>query len=200
MQEEEKYTDRQFVCSDCWADFEMFIKLTKSEKEFYKKVLVKGEDEELWEIDRFIGGGVLSFWSVKNWCLQNGFQINGVYSDIASGTSYENCNEFFKLLDEVFKRRVEKVIITYKDRLSRIGFELFYHLFKKFGTKIVIISEFRSEKLDLEEIFEKIVSLLHCYSMKLYNRRKNPIIQQLITQENEQWTKPNKFSLRELHY
>jgi len=123
---------------------------------------------------------------LKNWCFQNGFQINGIYSDIASGISYENRTEFFKLLDEVFNSRVEKVIITYKDRLSRIGFELFYYLFKKFGTKIIVISEVGSEKLDSEEIFEEIVSLLHCYSMKLYSRRKNPLIQQLITQENEQ--------------
>lgn len=123
---------------------------------------------------------------LKNWCFQNGFQINGIYSDIASEISYENRTEFFKLLDEVFNSRVAKVIITYKDRLSRIGFELFYYLFKKFGTTIVVISEVGSEKLDSVEIFEEIVSLLHCYSMKLYSRRKNPLIQQLITQENGQ--------------
>jgi len=27
--------------------------------------------------------------------------------------------------------------------------------------------------MNLEEIFEEIVSLLHCYSMKLYSKRKN---------------------------
>jgi len=28
-------------------------------------------------------------------------------------------------------------------------------------------------KLDSEEIFEEIVSMLHCYSMKLYLKRRN---------------------------
>lgn len=35
---------------------------------------------------------------------------------------------------------------------------------------IIVISDVGSEKLDSEEIFEKIVSLLHCYSTKLYSK------------------------------
>ena len=61
------------------------------------------------------------------------------------------------LPDEVLAYKVAKVVITYKDRLSRIGFELFSHLFRKFGTEIVVISEVGSEKLDSQEIFEEIV-------------------------------------------
>ena len=34
------------------------------------------------------------------------------------------------------------------------------------------MSEIGNQKLDSEEIFEEIVSLLHCYSMKLYSKRK----------------------------
>lgn len=41
---------------------------------------------------------------------------------------------------------------------------------------IIVINDVGSEKLDSEEIFEEIVSLLHCYSMKLYNKRR---VQQL---------------------
>jgi len=110
---------------------------------------------------------------LKNWAFQNGYKINGVYQDIASGISFERRNDFFKLLDEVINYKVDKVIIAYKDRLSRIGFELFYHLFKKFGTEIIVVSEVGNKKLDSEEIFEEIVSLLHCYSMKLYSKRRN---------------------------
>ena len=80
------------------------------------------------------------------------------------------------MLDLIINKEVDKVIITYKDRLSRVGFELFFYLFQKFQTEIIIISEIGSEKLDAQEIFEEIVNLLHCYSMKLYsNRRKNKI-------------------------
>ena len=33
------------------------------------------------------------------------------------------------------------------------------------------MSEVGSTKLDKEEIFEEIIILLHCYSMKLYSKR-----------------------------
>lgn len=117
---------------------------------------------------------------LKNFCFQNGLQINEVYKDVDSGISFEKRNDFFKMLDEVISNKVEKIIITYKDRLSRVGFDLFSHLFKKFGTEIVVISEIGSPKLDSQEIFEEIISMLHCYSMKLYSKRKNKLIQELI--------------------
>ena len=50
---------------------------------------------------------------------------------------------------------------------------MFSHLFQKYGTEIVVVSEIGNTKLDSEEIFEEIVSLLHCYSMKIYSKRKN---------------------------
>jgi len=109
---------------------------------------------------------------LKNYCFQNGLQINGIYTDIASGVSFEKRSDFFKLLDEVIAGKVNKIVITYKDRLSRIGFDLFVYLFRKYGCEIIVISEVGSEKLDSQEIFEEIVSLLHCYSMKLYSNRK----------------------------
>ena len=117
---------------------------------------------------------------LKSYCFSKGIKIDGVFSDIASGISYDKRRSFFEMLDLVLENKVERIIITYKDRLSRIGFNLFVNLFKKFGCEIEVISEVGSKKLDNEEIFEEIVSLLHCYSMKMYNSRKKPIIKDLI--------------------
>ena len=113
---------------------------------------------------------------LKQWCFMNGYTINGVYSDIASGISFGKRKEFFNMLDEITNYKVEKVIITYRDRLSRSGFDLFKHLFEKFGTEIIVISEAGNQKLDSEEIFNDIISMIHSYSMKLYSKRnKNSI-------------------------
>ncbi len=109
---------------------------------------------------------------LKQFCYVNGFCISRVYSDVASGISFEKRKEFFLMLDEILTGRVERVVISYKDRLSRVGYELFFHLFKKFHCEIIVMSEVGSTKLDSEEIFEEIISLLHCYSMKLYSKRK----------------------------
>ena len=121
---------------------------------------------------------------LKNFCFQNGYTVNGIYQDIASGISFEKRIQFFDMLDEILAGRVNRVIITYKDRLSRVGFELFTYLFRKYGCEIIVISEIGSEKLDSEEIFEEIVSLLHCYSMKLYSKRKAKKIKEIL-EEND---------------
>ena len=114
---------------------------------------------------------------LKQWCFMNGYTINAIYSDIASGISFENRKGFFEMLDEILNYRIEKVVITYKNRLSRVGFELFKYLFQRFGTEIVVISEVGNAKLDSEEVFEEIKSMLHCYSMKMYSKRRNHSIE-----------------------
>lgn len=122
---------------------------------------------------------------LKQFCFSNGYTISGIYTDVASGISFEKRNDFFKLLDDVIDNKVERVVITYKDRLSRVGFDLFYHLFKKYNCETIVMSEVGSEKLDSQEIFEEIISLLHCYSMKLYSKRKAQKIKEVLSDEND---------------
>jgi len=119
---------------------------------------------------------------LKQFCFSNGYLVSNVFSDIASGISFEKRKEFFKMLDDVMDGKVERVVITSKDRLSRVEFELFYHLFKKYNCEIVVMSEVGSTKLDREEIFEEIVSLLHCYSMTLYSKWKGQKIKEILTE------------------
>ena len=121
---------------------------------------------------------------LKMFCFQNGYVIHGIYQDIASGISFEKRNQFFNMLDEILAGRVNRVIITYKDRLSRVGFELFTYLFKKYGCEIIVMSEIGSEKLDSEEVFEEIISFLHCYSMKLYSKRNAKKIQEILKEDD----------------
>ena len=121
---------------------------------------------------------------LKMFCFQNGYVIHGIYQDIASGICFDKRNQFFNMLDEILAGRVNRVIITYKDRLSRVGFELFTYLFKKYGCEIIVMSEIGSEKLDSEEVFEEIISLLHCYSMKLYSKRNAKKIQEILKEDD----------------
>ncbi len=120
---------------------------------------------------------------LKQFCFTNGYIISKVYSDVASGISFEKRKDFFMMLDDIISGKVERIVITYKDRLSRVGFELFYHLFKKYHCEIIVMSEVGSEKLDSQEVFEEIVSLLHCYSMKLYSKRKCQKIKKALEEE-----------------
>ncbi len=115
--------------------------------------------------------------------MKNGYQVKGLYKDIASGISFEKRKEFFELLDLVISGKVSKIIITYKDRLSRVGFDLFKYLFSKYHTEIIVMSELTDKKTDQQEIFEEIISLLHAFSMRMYSSRRKKIKEALEDKE-----------------
>lgn len=121
---------------------------------------------------------------LKTFCFQNGYVLNGVYQDITSGINFEKRKEFFDLLDEVLAGKVKRVIVTYKDRLSRVGFELFSYLFAKHGCELIVMSEVGSTETDSEEVFDDVVHLLDSYSLTLYSKRKNKLIKELLEDDN----------------
>ena len=110
--------------------------------------------------------------SIKMYSAAKGYKISGIYKDVASGISFDKRNDFIEMLNLILNNEVEKVIVSYKDRLSRIGFDLFKKLFSTFGCNIEVMYESPDKATDEKEIFEEIVSLLHCYSMKMYSKRK----------------------------
>lgn len=110
---------------------------------------------------------------LKAYSASKGYRISGVYSDIASGVSFDKRNDLLSMIDSIINNEVERVIVTYKDRLSRVGFDLFNKLFLSFGCTIEVMNDTFDSKTDEKEIFEEIVSLLHCYSMKMYSKRRN---------------------------
>lgn len=109
--------------------------------------------------------------TLEKFCIKNGIQIDGIYSDICSGMNFDR-KDFQLLLDQITDYQIERVYITYKDRLSRISFNMFRDLFKKYGTEIIVLNEIDNPKEIEKEIFEEIISLIHCFSMKMYSSRR----------------------------
>ena len=62
---------------------------------------------------------------LKSFCYAKGLLISGVYKEIGSGIAFEKRNDFMKLIDNVIDYKISNIIITNKDRLSRVGFGLF---------------------------------------------------------------------------
>lgn len=115
--------------------------------------------------------------SLKLYSASKGYKVSGIYSDIASGISFDKRKDFMEMLNHILDNEVEKVVVTYKDRLSRIGFDLFKDLFSAFGCDIEVMYGFSDKSTDEKEIFEEIISLLHCYSMRMYGKRKGKVIE-----------------------
>ena len=85
--------------------------------------------------------------------------------------------QFMSMLDDILEYKVDAVYITYKDRLSRISFDMFQKLFGEFGCKIVVINDTEDAKSNETEIFEEIISMLHCFAMKMYSKRRKKKLQ-----------------------
>ena len=113
--------------------------------------------------------------TIRSFCNNNGIQVDLIYKDVGSGINFER-KDFERLLDDILSYKVQRVFITYKDRLSRIGFDLFKNLFNKFKCEIIVLNNIDDSKLVEKEIFGEIISLIHCFSMKMYsNRRKEKL-------------------------
>ena len=110
---------------------------------------------------------------VKGYAISNGYKIEKIFKDIASGMN-ENRTEFNLLLRDVFNGNVDTVFVSYKDRLIRFGFDYFKHIFEEFGTKIIVLDELEETNSDFQtELTNDLISIIHHFSMKLYsNRRK----------------------------
>lgn len=108
--------------------------------------------------------------TLTEYCNKNGVKVSKSYQDVASGMNFDR-KQFKILLDEVLSFKVAHIYVTYKDRLSRISFDMFRRLFAEFGCEIVVIND-TEDKADETEIFEEIISMLHCFAMKMYSRRR----------------------------
>lgn len=110
---------------------------------------------------------------VKSYCITNGIKISKVYQDIASGMN-ENRKDFNILINDVISGKIKNIYISFKDRLTRFGFDYFKNLFQKYNVNITILDELEeSNKTFQDELTEDLISIIHHFSMKLYsNRRK----------------------------
>ena len=124
---------------------------------------------------------------VKQYMISKGIDIDEIYSDIASGLNEKRTN-FNHLLEQVFKKEIDTVYITFKDRLSRFGFDYFTTIFSYFGTKIVVLdNQEETNKTYQQELTEDLIAIIRSYSMKMYvNRRKKfKNIERLLTEADD---------------
>jgi len=108
--------------------------------------------------------------NIQNFCKNSNYNISHIYSDISSGLDFDR-NNFSRLLDDVIKYKIKHIFISHKDRLTRLSFRTIKELFLKYGTKIVTINDTNS-KMNDNEIFEELISLMHIFSTTLYSRRR----------------------------
>ena len=121
--------------------------------------------------------------NIKMYMLAKGYRFE-VIEDIGSGINY-NKKGLNELINKITNREVDKVVVLYKDRLLRFGFELIENLCKKYGTKIEIIDN--TEKTEEKELVEDLVQIITVFSCKLQGKRANKakkMIKELLEDDN----------------
>jgi putative resolvase len=107
--------------------------------------------------------------AVEQFCIASGRDIGVRFEDIGSGLNYKR-KGFVSLLEMVERGETSEIVIAHTDRLVRFGFEWFDKFCSDHGTKITVMN---AESLSPEEEMTKdLLSIVHCFSSRLYGLRK----------------------------
>ena len=102
--------------------------------------------------------------------LQKLYPEYKVISDIGSGLNF-NRKGFCKLLEAIITGTVAEVVVAYKDRLCRFGYEMFENLCKHFSTTITIV-DYNNDKSSTQELAEDLLSIITVFTARFYGQRK----------------------------
>lgn len=111
--------------------------------------------------------------------LKSRYSEAEIISEIGSGLNYRR-RKFLSILERVFKGDIQQIVVAYPDRLVRFGFELVNWVCEKHGCSIVVLNA--SKLSPHEELVQDILSILDCFSSRLYGLRK---YQKEVRQEKE---------------
>lgn len=92
-----------------------------------------------------------------------------IITDIGSGINY-NKPGLKKLIEKINKKEVDLIIVLYKDRLLRFGFELVEYFAELNNVKIEALDKI--DKNQDEELVEDLVQIISVFSCKIQGKRK----------------------------
>lgn len=93
-----------------------------------------------------------------------------VLSEVGSGLN-DKRKKLLQLIDLIFKKEVDRIFVTYRDRLTRFGFNYLEAICKKQGVSIIVVKDITKEKSIQEELTEDMMALIASFSGKLYGLR-----------------------------
>lgn len=106
---------------------------------------------------------------MQQYCISRGYCFQ-IISDVGSGINY-NKKGLQSLLKMVMNNEVSKIVVMYKDRLVRFGFELIDFICKFHGVEIEVIDN--TEKTEQEELVEDLIQICTVFSARLSGKRAN---------------------------
>ena len=111
--------------------------------------------------------------NLKTYMYAKGYSFEMI-TDIGSGINYSK-KGLTKLLERIHNGEVSKVVILYKDRLVRFGFELLETVCKLNDCEIEIVDN--TPKIDEEELITDLINVVNVFGSKLQGKQSKLIKQ-----------------------
>lgn len=93
-----------------------------------------------------------------------------IIRDIGSGINFKR-KGLLKIINLAIENKLEEVVIAYKDRLCRFGYDLLEHIITTYSNgKITIVNKVSSNPED--EVVKDLVQIINVFSAKLNGSRK----------------------------
>ena len=108
--------------------------------------------------------------NVSTFCIAKGYTFK-IISDLGSGLNY-NKKGLKELIELICSNSIDRIVLNYKDRLVRFGFEIIEQLCLIYNVEIEIIN-YTEDKTYEEELVEDVLSIITVFSSKLYGSRSH---------------------------
>jgi putative resolvase len=107
--------------------------------------------------------------SMDRFCVANGIVVTDRIEEIGGGLNFKR-KKFLQIIQWAIQGEVKSVYVAHKDRLCRFGFDLVEQIIIWGGGTVVVAN---SEALSPhEELVQDLLSIVHCFSSRLYGLRK----------------------------
>lgn len=110
--------------------------------------------------------------NLKQYAYSKGYSFE-IITDIGSGINYKK-EGLLKMINLVECGEVDRIIVLYKDRLIRFGYDLIEYICKLNDTKIEIVDNSTISKE--QELTEDLVQIITVFANRLYGARSKKTI------------------------
>ncbi|PIK97802.1 IS607 family transposase [Synechococcus sp. 63AY4M1] len=92
-----------------------------------------------------------------------------VVGEVGGGLNFKR-PKFLALLERVRAGDIGTIVVAHRDRLCRFGFEFVEWYCRQYGCEILVLDD--DHLSPQQELVEDILTILHCFSSRLYGLRK----------------------------
>jgi transposon, resolvase len=128
----------------------------------YARVSTKNQKDDL---DRQID-------NLKQYAYSKGYSFE-IITDIGSGINYKK-EGLLKMITLIERGEIERIIVLYKDRLIRFGYDLIEYICKLNNTKIEIVDNSTISKE--QELTEDLIQIITVFANRLYGTKSKKTI------------------------